>query len=346
LMYADCVFCARPFDRNAALEGLQVGRRIAFDPAKGRLWVVCRRCERWNLVPLESRWEAIEEAERLFRDTRLRVSTDQIGLAKVKEGSELVRIGQPLRPEFAAWRYGDQFGRRRRKMLLMGTGAVAVAGSVVTAGLVTGIVSVSLLAQSGNLVNLWVHHRVAARIPSPDGGILKLKGNQLNEAMLGRYYDGTWYVRVPRRTKDDTHWEFTGDNAERIAAMLLPRVNSGGATQRQVSEAVAEIEERGGSEAFMSHLIEEPPLNSWQRKSYAPERGIAFGVFPLTQRLALEMALHEERERQVLSGELQGLESAWLAAEEIAAIADDLLVPPAVRAKLEANSPGNDGSAA
>ena len=33
-----------------------VGRRLAFDPAKGRLWVVCRSCERWNLTPLEERW--------------------------------------------------------------------------------------------------------------------------------------------------------------------------------------------------------------------------------------------------------------------------------------------------
>ncbi|MDH3570746.1 MAG: hypothetical protein OER89_11260, partial [Gemmatimonadota bacterium] len=85
-----------------------MGRRLAFDPTKGRLWVVCRKCERWNLTPLEERWEAFEECERLFRATRIRASTDNIGIAKLKEGLELVRIGEPLRPEFAAWRYGDQ----------------------------------------------------------------------------------------------------------------------------------------------------------------------------------------------------------------------------------------------
>lgn len=140
-MYASCVFCKGAFARNEAMESLQIGRRIAFDPEKGRIWVVCRKCERWNLVPLESRWESIEEAERHFRDTRLRVSTDQIGLARLKEGTELVRIGKPLRPEFAAWRYGDQFGRRRRKLLLLGGGAAIAAASVVTANLVTGFVS-------------------------------------------------------------------------------------------------------------------------------------------------------------------------------------------------------------
>jgi hypothetical protein len=40
--------------------------------------------------------------------------------------------------------------------------------------------------------------------------------------------------------------------------------------------------------------------------------------------LALEMALHEESERDALEGELTALETAWREAEEIAAIADSL----------------------
>jgi hypothetical protein len=92
-------------------------------------WVVCRKCERWNLSPLDERWEAIEECERIFRDTKMRASTDNIGMAKVSEGLELVRIGRPQRPEMAAWRYGDQFGRRRRRYYAYaGLGATAVAG--------------------------------------------------------------------------------------------------------------------------------------------------------------------------------------------------------------------------
>jgi hypothetical protein len=27
------------------------------------LWVVCRHCERWNLSPLEERWEAVEQRQ-------------------------------------------------------------------------------------------------------------------------------------------------------------------------------------------------------------------------------------------------------------------------------------------
>ena len=42
------------------------------------------------------------------------------------------------------------------------------------------------------------------------------------------------------------------------------------------------------------------------------------------ERLALEMAVHEESERRVLEGELAHLAEAWQGAEEIAAIADRL----------------------
>ena len=57
-MYATCMFCNGPLGRNDALEHFPVGRRLAFDGEKGRLWVICPSCARWNLTPLEERWEA------------------------------------------------------------------------------------------------------------------------------------------------------------------------------------------------------------------------------------------------------------------------------------------------
>src|SRR5205814_5368088 len=140
-MYSTCLFCNADLGSNEVLEQFPVGRRLAYDAAKGRLWVVCRRCERWNLTPLEERWEAIEACERLFTSTRLRASTDNIGLARLRGGLELVRIGNPLRPEMAAWRYGDQFGRRRRNYLLMTGAGVAAMGGLVTLGAMTGVIA-------------------------------------------------------------------------------------------------------------------------------------------------------------------------------------------------------------
>lgn len=65
-MYRNCIYCAGDLGSNEIIEEFPVGRRPAFDGARGRLWVVCRRCERWNLSPLEIRWEAIEECERRY----------------------------------------------------------------------------------------------------------------------------------------------------------------------------------------------------------------------------------------------------------------------------------------
>src|SRR5689334_16051018 len=98
-MYSTCLFCNTDLGANDHIPTFPVGRRLAFDAERGRLWVVCTRCGRWNLTPLEERWEAIDSCERLFRGTRLRASTDNIGLAQLRFGLELVRIGPALLPE-------------------------------------------------------------------------------------------------------------------------------------------------------------------------------------------------------------------------------------------------------
>ena len=50
-MYNTCMFCKKALGTNEVVETFPVGRRLAFDATKGRIWVVCRRCERWNLAP-------------------------------------------------------------------------------------------------------------------------------------------------------------------------------------------------------------------------------------------------------------------------------------------------------
>ena len=63
-MYSTCLFCNRDLGRKEVVEHFPVGRRLAYDAAKGRLWVVCRHCERWNLTPLDERWEGWQDLER------------------------------------------------------------------------------------------------------------------------------------------------------------------------------------------------------------------------------------------------------------------------------------------
>ena len=142
-MYSTCIFCHSSLGKNEAIEQFPIGRKLAFDGAKGRLWAVCAKCGRWNLTPIEERWEAIEECEKQFRGTILRSSTDQIGLARIREGTDLIRIGEPLRPEFAAWRYGRHFNRRRRvQQAAVATSLLVTAGIWLASGAMVGFAGV------------------------------------------------------------------------------------------------------------------------------------------------------------------------------------------------------------
>ncbi|HSK18176.1 MAG TPA: hypothetical protein VK912_03500 [Longimicrobiales bacterium] len=327
-MYTTCIFCSRPLGENDTLEAFPTGTRLAFDPVKGRLWVVCRTCERWNLSPLEERWEAIEDAERLFRGTRTRVSTENIGFAHLGGGLELVRIGKPLRPEFAAWRYGDQFGRRRRRALITGSGAAVVVGAFVVAGAATGVVG-TVLWQSSTWINLWVNNaRTVLSVRRADGTLLKLKLPDLNAGILARGADGECGLSLGRNRQH----VFTGAEAERVLGLVMPMFNSSGARATQVQDAVRQIDQTGGPTAYLSSVGRWAPYNGVGWRGEGPE------LTTLTRRtkLALEMALHEEQERRALEGELKGLELAWRTAEEVAAIADDLLLPDEVQLRMSA----------
>jgi hypothetical protein len=341
-MYATCLFCNKPLGKNESIEHFPVGRRLAFDASKGRLWVVCSSCERWNLSPLEERWEAIEDAERLYRATRLRAATDQIGLARMRDGTELIRIGEPLRPEFAAWRYGDQFGRRRRRNMLLAGAGIGAVGALVAGGMAAGvsiggfgwlIFNATRSAVKGN------PQSVAARIRTSDNQILKVRLGHLSETIVDRGESSPISIDVKH---EKGRFRFEGAEATRVASTLMPKVNRFGGTRETIAEAVNALEERKGSEGYLASIATiarvttQPPEKAkkrWSMLHEMPENGL-FGLSRV-QRLAFEMALHEEAERRALEGELAELERAWREAEEIAHIADNLLVPSAVGERIE-----------
>lgn len=326
-MYTTCMFCNRSLGANEVVEPFPVGRRLAFDAERGRLWVVCRRCERWNLSPLEERWEAVEECEKLFRETRLRASTANVGLARHREGLELVRVGRPLREEFAAWRYGDQFGRRRKRALLYGVGGAVVLGGMVVGGAVTGVVSGALLAQSGNFWHLWVNGRARVKLRTDDGRVIRLKHIDLLGTRLRPAGDGSRY-RLEVRKGRTKEW-FEGAEAERLVGMIMPQMNRRGGRQHTVADAVDQIEQRGHPDDFLADVV--------AGNRFRDKKGIPGYVnkMPTPTKLALEMALHEEQERRALEGELWRLERAWEEAEEVAAISDDLLLPEGTGEQLD-----------
>ena len=352
-MYSTCIFCHSALGTNEAIEHFPVGRRLAFDAARGRLWVVCRSCERWNLTPLEERWEAIEECERLFSNTKLRVSTDEIGLARTRDGTTLIRIGQPQRPEMAAWRYGDQFGRRRRRYLLWGGAGIAAVAGLVIAGPVTGLIggaAVNLV----NVGNLLRAVRTVARVKT-EQGVLRLNQRSLNTLSLRPNPTSGFEMEVPY-VYPLKHKVFLwnagiagagfgfvqgavtlrGDEALAAARVLLPHVNAGGGNPAAVNDALSILETDPSPTSLFTRLAAEKYRShrTLLREGLAPlgraEAAYRLGGLPPAQRLALEMVLHEDDERRALEGELAELEERWRDAEEVASISDNLLVPPAV----------------
>jgi hypothetical protein len=334
-MYTTCMFCNRSLGQNEVVEHFPVGRRLAFDAERGRLWVVCRKCERWNLSPLEERWEAVETCERLFRDTRVRVSTENVGLARHPEGLELVRIGQPMRPEFAAWRYGDQFGRRRKRALVYTVGGAVVVGGVLIGGAATGAISAVVLGQTGNLWNVWMNGRTLVKLRTDDDRVLKLKNPDLLGTRLRPADDGVGFALEVRRGRKK-EW-FHGSEAERMVARIVPKMNRMGGKQRTVEEAVGEIEHHGHPDDFLAQVV--------TGDRFRDKKGVPgyINKMPTPTKLALEMALHEEQERRALEGELWRLERAWEEAEEIAAISDSLLLPEGTDEILESYRAQEDG---
>jgi hypothetical protein len=351
-MYATCIHCAKSLGSNESIEALPIGRRIAFDAKRGRLWVVCRSCERWNLTPFETRWEAIEQGEKAFRDTRVRVSTDNIGLARLRDGTELVRIGEPQRPEFAAWRYGDQFGRRRRKAIAVGAGAAAGIG-VAAAGAVTlgvGVAAIIPVFQIANLFAVLRHFKVNQhRFGLPDGRWFLPIG--VPRLIPGRS-ESDWGIEIGytllRDAGDDrgaplASWNGEGKNeigrvqlygtdAVPLLRRYLPGINKAGASASVIQQGVALIEEAGGSERFGAWAAAQ--RRAWAARQVQGDTG-DLQYLPAPARLAFEMAVFEDAERAALEGELAALERAWAEAEGVAAIADGLAVPASVTTKLE-----------
>jgi hypothetical protein len=347
-MYATCLFCQKDLGRNESFETFPVGRRLAFDAAKGRLWVVCSHCERWNLSPLEERWEAIEQAERYYRDSKRRVATDNIGLSKLRDGTTLVRIGEPMRPEFAAWRYGDQFGRRRRRQLAV-VGAGLAALSVIVVGGVTAGVGIGgfgwLISRAGMGIVRGSGEASVAKIKGPNGEMLNVRRRHLLETTIEPGAHEPLAVNL-RYAGGQTYFE--GPQAMYVASRIIPAANRFGGSKETVASAVDQIEHEGSAEAFLERLasvaavVTRPrfagtSLSRRQRRYQRWNNDWNSGIFAMstTQRLALEMALHEEAERAAMEGELHTLEAAWREAEEIAAISDSLLLPATVDQAFE-----------
>lgn len=326
-MYRSCIFCSAALGANDVLEHFPVGRSVAFDAARGRLWAVCPRCARWNLSPLEDRWEAIEDGERLFHDSRIRAQSENVGLARLADGTRLIRVGKALPGELVVWRYGQGLIRRRQRLLATVGAAALVGGGGMLAGLGIGLglLGMAALAGGGYVASSFVEdlrdrardHRVIHRVrpgESVDGRTATVQSRHLVGARLVQRQPGEVAVMLPAVAPRGEPLVVAGAPGRRLLSRAMVHVNAQGARRDWLHTAVGQIAARGTAEEFLHHAAAGGKLLlPFGDRSIAP-----------ADRLALEIAVHEETERRALQGELAGLEEMWRQAEEIARLADAL----------------------
>ncbi|MCC6318040.1 MAG: hypothetical protein IT361_10150 [Gemmatimonadaceae bacterium] len=370
-MYTTCTFCYGPLGTNTVLETFRIARRVAFDPGRGCLWAVCPLCARWNLAPIEERWETLDECERRFRATSLRYSSGNVGLAWLQGDLDLIRIGPALRPEVAAWRYGRMLTRRRPRdaRALGGMAGLAVRGLrrllAATGPHRTG----ARRALADVVLGVYGHrvadvvHLPAANAPSTDLPVAIIRLRHLVGASLMRPEPGRpWSLAVPH---DQGVLTLEGEAGVRTVARMLAVINGTergrGFSHDLLTAAVAKVEESARPDSYFNRVLTIALRSSWGREDadVSPVTNVEMlelatseterlawrltgrtfwgrgGIgsdpattlldVPLVDRVALEIAAHEESERRAMEGELADLAQAWREADEIATIADALL---------------------
>jgi hypothetical protein len=322
-----CLACSRAFPPNAELEFLSVGRRIAFDPGRGRLWLVCGWCGHWSLVPMELRWEAVEELERRARGrSTLLKATDRISLLAMGR-LEAVRVGQAHAEEEAWWRYGKTLrGRRLRYNTITRMGGTMAAVAVTTAitGFTLLLPDVALSkwtfirasprnawksgVEAAESVERWFRYgRLAWRGAAPCSAcghvLVELSFGNRGTALL--YPDQTMRIPCQRCRSAEGGHVMAGADAELLIRRLLAYENIAGADDGQLTTAVQLI--RTGA-------ITTPDALSLRRA-------------PREMLIGLELLVAEQREARLLGWEIADLEARWETAEGLARIIDADLTP-------------------
>jgi hypothetical protein len=202
--------------------------------------------------------------------------------------------------------------------------------------------------QGGPLGGAAVHGRaeaVVARVRDNDGAVLRVerRGARSTSLLRPELCDGSLALLLVHQTEKmrgalgtsryvSGTQLLTGAAAMRAAQQLLPTVNRFGASKTLVNDAVSLIADAGDpAQAITSLAATRGRLSVDWEEDYTlrqplPEhkRPCSLGHLVTAERLALEMALHEETERRAMDGELAALETAWREADEVARIADSL----------------------
>ena len=327
-MYTRCIVCATPFEPNEELGHLPNGRRLAFDPARGRLWLVCRACRRWSLTPIEDRWEALEELDKLTTDkAHLLSQTDNIAL--LRHGPlEIVRVGRAQLSEEAWWRYGRELASRRKKWQKLGFAGTLAAGAVLAGSWATGGMTFFgawlIMGHGSETVRdgarwlrfgstAWQGEQRCAKCGAPQRSLPFRERAALGLFPGSEPGDIELVARCHRcGTYRDGGLRLRGQEAERTLRRVLAYHHFAGASERRVLSASRLIQEAGSPRDLARIVVKD---------------GRRFGDLQRTGGIALEIATNEANEQHLLELELAELEAHWKREEELASIIDGELTP-------------------
>ena len=310
-MFSSCAFCNAAFDGDGGPSGLGVGRRIAFDEWRGRLWVVCPRCSRWNLTPFDDRLEKIEAVARAASQGRIAASTQQVALIRW-ERYDLVRVGKPPRVELATWRYGERLRARRREQLKfvvpVTVAAVGLAVAVnVAAGGSLGVFVWNMPNFARMMYTGIIGRRRVSLLEPPIcercGSVLHLQAKHVAHARVVRQAQADVALILSCPTCHTEGAMLVGHDAQAALRQGLTYLALARGSRQRVEDAARLVESAGGPDQLISDVA---------------RRELTLRSLGVERRLALEMAVDER-------AEVEELERHWKEAEEIAEIADGML---------------------
>jgi hypothetical protein len=322
-LYSCCLFCGRRFPDSTMFGRLPPGLQLAYDPARSRLWSICGRCRRWNLVPVEERFDAIELLEHTVSGrAELLARSDNITLYALDE-LHIVRIGAARLSERASWRYGGYSARaaaaavssRRSEFI-----AVTAVGAVERLGALPGLGRLPRHIDAGRALDLvrWSRFGSIAW-----GGSARC--SHCNSVLHALHFDVSWWL-YPRITRDrlvvgvpctrcdpwtpSKVFDLAGEDAQLVLRRVLAYQHVGAGRDRLVQDAAALVQQAGSADRLLMELST-GRSSLW---SLGTERGIALAI-----------ALDHLAEKRLLQVRLEGIESAWRLEEELARIIDDEL---------------------
>ncbi len=253
---------------------------------------------------------------------RVAATTEEVAL--IRSGAyDVVRVGRPPRTEFATWRYGERIkARERERLKIIVPVSIVVVGGLVAFNAAVGGSMGAFVGQIPGMVNSIytgiVGNRVVRGIEPPVcdrcGSVMTLKAKHIAHARLTHtaHADLVLLLSCPRCKSYGAQIEGPDAVQALRTGLVYTNLRKGKRLKKLAETAARSVDRFGGPEGFV-------------RSTTRIEKTVR--ALEPSDALALEIAVDEQ-------AEVRELERQWREAEELANIADNLLVDPAVEERV------------